>query len=71
MNNYISIPFNNEVDARIAAGMLQQHDIAAIVESNNMSTLYGSGSTWSPVLLWIPAAAYAAAAELLKSHGDK
>lgn len=70
MNHYAGIPFSSDIEAHIAAGMLQDHGIAAIVESNHMSTLYGSGSTWSPVLVMVPEASYADALTLLKSHHD-
>lgn len=62
--------FTTEPDAYIAAGMLQDNGIEAVVTPNHMSTLYGAGATWSPVILSVPAAQLAQARRLLHEHRD-
>lgn len=57
-------------EAHIAAGMLEEHGIDVIVDSPTMGTLYGAGSTWAPVLLYVPESEAERAAALLAEHGD-
>ena len=70
MNALVAARFSTEIEANIACGMLADNGIEAHVASNNMSTLYGAGSTWAPVELYVAADKLARALELLKSHGD-
>ncbi len=62
--------FSTEPDAFIAKGMLSDHGIEARVATNNMATLYGAGSTWSPVELYVDSDDLARATELLHEHGN-
>ncbi|MCM1067823.1 MAG: DUF2007 domain-containing protein [Muribaculaceae bacterium] len=70
MKEVIAARFSSEIEANIACGMLADNGIEARVASNNMATLYGAGSTWAPVELYVAADSLAKALELLKSHGD-
>ena len=62
--------FDNEREATIAAGMLQNNGIDARVDASIMTTLYGAGATWAPVRLLVPEAMAAEASELLKNCKD-
>lgn len=62
--------YSNDADAHIAAGMLEDNDIAVVIDSPSMATLYAAGSTWAPVRLFVPEQDARKAAELLKKHGD-
>ena len=70
--DYVSAAeFPPEQEAAIAAGMLQNNGIDAVVDGSYMTTLYGAGSTWAPVRLMVPAGRLADAAALLKNHRDE
>ena len=62
--------FSAEPEAYLAQGMLDANGITAYVEANSMATLYGAGSTWAPIKLFVPAADLTRAMDLLKEHGD-
>ena len=62
--------YSSSTEAHIAAGMLEDNGIDVIIDSPVMSTLYGAGSTWAPVVVYVPQAQYERAAELLQTHGD-
>lgn len=66
----VAAEFTDEPRAFIARGMLEDHGIAARVETNNMATLYGAGSTWAPIMLYVAASDLDAATALLREHGD-
>lgn len=63
--------FTNTRDAAITAGMLENHDIQCHVMDDAMSTLYGAGSTWAPVRLYVAEADAERAAALLREHSNK
>lgn len=62
--------FSNEQEASIAAGMLKNNGVDAVVDSSYMSTLYGAGSTWAPVRVLVPSDKLTEAIALLKNHLD-
>ncbi len=62
--------FSNEQEASIAAGMLKNNGVDAVVDGSYISTLYGAGSTWAPVRLLVPSDKLADAIALLKNHLD-
>ena len=62
--------FSSPIEAQIAAGMLRDNGIEAVVGADNMTTIYGAGSTWAPVTLSVPDSQADQAAELLKAAGD-
>lgn len=62
--------FDNEREAMLVAGMLENNGIEATVDGNIMSTLYAAGATWSPVRLYVPADRLAEARSLLEAHRD-
>lgn len=66
----LAAEFSGEPDAFIAKGMLENAGIAAYVEPNNMSTLYGAGTTWAPVRLFVGADDLSRARELLRRSND-
>ncbi len=62
--------FDTEPPAYIAAGMLEANGIAARVESQNMTTIYGAGATWAPVRLFVHTSEAQKAEELIADHND-
>ncbi len=69
--DYIAVAeYDNEREAAIAAGMLQNNGIDARVDGSIMTTLYGAGATWAPVRLLVPATAAEQASALLKANKD-
>lgn len=60
--------FSNAREASIAAGMLENHGISCHVVDDAMATLYGAGSTWAPVRLYVAEADAERAAALLREH---
>jgi len=50
--------------------MLEAEGISAEIEPNRMATLYGAGSTWSPVRLFVADADAERARRLLEQHND-
>lgn len=62
--------YDNEREANIAAGMLQNNGIDAYVDGSIMTTLYGAGATWAPVRLLVPADKASAAGALLAATRD-
>lgn len=62
--------FSDAARAGIACGMLENNGIEAHVVNDEMATLYGAGSTWAPVRLYVARADLEKALELLKIHGD-
>lgn len=62
--------FTTEAEAYIAKGMLEAEGISAEIEPNRMATLYGAGSTWSPVRLFVADADAERARRLLEQHND-
>lgn len=71
MNGLVAVAeFPDESRAFIAAGMLRNNGIEATVDGSIMTTLYGAGSTWAPVRLYVPAASAATALRLLSEHKD-
>lgn len=62
--------FSNAREASIAAGMLENHGISCNVVDDAMATLYGAGSTWAPVRLYVAEADAERAAALLREHSD-
>ena len=69
-NPVLAAQFSNPMQANIACGMLESAGIAAFVVTDEMATLYGAGSTWAPVHLYVEAADLEQATALLKEHGD-
>ncbi len=63
--------YSNDIDASVAKGMLEANGITVYLESNNMATLYGAGSTWAPIQLYVHRDQFDAARRLLEEHGDK
>lgn len=45
--------FSTETEAYIAAGMYKDNGLDVVVVPNEMATLYGAGSTWAPVELYV------------------
>lgn len=71
MNSFVlAANFSNEVEARIAQGMLDNNGIESIVEPDSMATLYGAGSTWAPIRLLVRESDQKRALELLEQHRD-
>ena len=62
--------FSNAREASIAAGMLENNGISCNVVDDAMATLYGAGSTWAPVRLYVAEAYAERAAALLREHSD-
>ncbi len=62
--------FNTEAEAYIAKGMLADHGIEAITGPDHMTTLYGAGSTWAPVELYVRDQDFDRARALLEEHAD-
>lgn len=62
--------FSNAREASIAAGMLENNGIRCNVVDDAMATLYGAGSTWAPVRLYVAEADAERAAALLREHSD-
>ncbi len=62
--------FSTPQMAALAAGMLENNGIACVVEPSEMSTLYGAGSTWAPVRVFVPQDRLDDALRLLREHGD-
>ena len=62
--------YSDARQASIAAGMLENNGIHCTVVDDAMSTLYGAGSTWAPVRLFVPEADADEARRLLREHGD-
>lgn len=62
--------YNTEVDAAIAAGMLESNGIPAHIEGSLMATIYAAGATWAPVRLLVPSDRLADAIALLRNHHD-
>lgn len=62
--------FSNACEASIAAGMLENNGISCNVVDDAMATLYGAGSTWAPVRLYVAEADAERAAALLREHSD-
>ena len=62
--------FSTPQMAALAAGMLENNGIECVIEPSEMSTLYGAGSTWAPVRIFVPRASLDEALTLLKEHGD-
>lgn len=62
--------FSTAPAAYIAKGMLVDNGIEAEVGPDNMATLYGAGSTWAPVELYVDEADLAAAEKLLEAAED-
>ena len=56
--------------AHIACGMLEANGIEAKVESQNMSSIYGTTMTWAPIEILVQEADLARATELLSEHKD-
>lgn len=63
--------FSTEPQAAIAANMLIDNGINAVVPPNNMGTLYGAGTTWAPFVLYVPEEDANRALQLLREHGDQ
>lgn len=62
--------YDTEVDAAIAAGMLENNGIEARVEGSLMTTIYAAGATWAPVRLLVPSDRLTDAIALLRNHYD-
>lgn len=62
--------YSTEPEAYIACGMLRDEGVDAYVESNNMATLYGAGSTWAPIQVMVPHGQLDLALTLLRKHRD-
>ena len=66
----VAAEFDNERDAAIAAGMLENNGIRAIVDGSIMTTIYAAGATWAPVKLYVADGDIEAAKKLLEQHKD-
>ena len=62
--------FRTEAEAYIAKGMRADHGIESMTGPDNMTTLYGAGSTWAPVDLYVRDADFEEARRLLEAHSD-
>lgn len=62
--------FPDTVQASIAAGMLEDHGVPAIVGPDRMATIYMAGTTWAQIPLHVPAEHAAKARRLIEEHGD-
>lgn len=66
----LAAQFSNEPMAQIASGMLEDNGIVSFVVGSNMAYLYGGGSAWAPINLYVRSDDLDKARELLHQHGD-
>lgn len=62
--------FNNPVEASIAQGMLENHDIPSVVDNATIVGLIPAPSAIGGVRLMVRDSDFDTAAELLREHGD-